>query len=75
MKKTSSITVKTNQFKKLDRAEMKKIKGGIASFGCIEPRCFNCGCIDVDNNFYRGDCNAGYCDATYGGEPWCVRVC
>jgi hypothetical protein len=73
MKKTSSNTVKPNQFKKLDRAEMKKINGGIN--GCNEPRCFICGCIDVEGSFYRGACGAGYCDATYGGEPWCIRVC
>jgi hypothetical protein len=72
MKKTSLNTA--DQFKKLGRADMKKINGGKIN-GCVEPRCFICGCIDLDENFYRGGCGAGYCNDTYGGEPWCVRVC
>jgi hypothetical protein len=73
MKKTFLNTENAAAGKTLSRAEMKKINGGID--GCNEARCFHCGCIDDENNFYRGACGPAYCYMTYGGEPWCIRVC
>jgi hypothetical protein len=70
----------------LSKTEKKNIKGGgpypITVNGVYYPsNCwvgnattinYLCGCLDPENNFYPGQCGAGYC-AGLDAEPYCVR--
>ncbi len=58
---------------KLAKSDMLKIRGGYGSYSNCDNRCWICGCLDVEDNFYPGPCGGGYCLNNYGAEPWCIR--